>query len=526
MAAAPLRVSLDRSGYRDDVARLAAGPKDLHALALKAIDAARSAGATYADVRFTRMERQQFSFGTSLDPDQEELAVGVRALKEGYWGFSASPYWKEDEVVRLAREAVDQAKTSAVNAPKAVELGHYPVASGSWSTPIRIDPFTIPIEEKIDFMRSWLDFANQFRAGIEGDPGNSTMSFIRQQRVLASTEGAYCTQTLYETEGSFGVIVGPTDWRDNGTARVQAKGLRRAGKGWEMFLDAKLRDQLPQLVEEGDAMRKMTSKPVEFGRFDVLFDGVTMASLLDCTIGAASELDRAFGYTANDVGTSYLAPPLTMIGTYHAAAPIVNVTANRSTPSELATVKWDDDGVEPNDFTLVKDGVLVDYQTTRESTFWLAPYYQAHGLPVRSHGCSWADNAMGMQMLRSPNLVMNPSSTDATLDSMVADVKQGLAIFNGDTQADFQGGNGNGPGSGVAREIKDGKLGAVVNNVSFVFNAPDLWRSVVAIGGASTVEAMPMERYKGRPLQRASHTVSAPAAIVKNLAILDRSRSG
>jgi TldD protein len=375
-------------------------------------------------------------------------------------------------------------------------------------------------------MRSWLEFADQYRSGVGSDPTTSTMSFKRQLHVLATTEGTYCTQTLYETEGAFGIVVGPTDWRDRGEARVRAKGLGAAGKGWEMFLDAQLRDQTPRMVALGDELRRLPTKHAELGRFDLVLDGGTMASLLDGTIGTASQLDRAFGYEANDNGTSYLAPPLDMVGTFQAASPLVTILANRSAPTQLATVKWDDDGVEPDDFTLIKNGVLVDYQTTRESASWLAPYYQKQGLSVRSHGCAWADSAMSLTMQHTPNLVLVPESAPVGLDDMIANIKRGLIVLQGHTSMDFQASNGTGPGDGYVREIRNGKLGAIMHNAEFVFTSLDVWKNVVTLGGVSTVEAIPATSGKGQPGQTTAHTVSAPAAIVRDVTIVDPERRG
>src|SRR5262245_10791829 len=77
-------------------------------LALLALDAARSAGASYADVRISRhlseslstRERQITGVGKS-----ESYGIGVRALVGGSWGFSATRDMTREAVIRAAREA-------------------------------------------------------------------------------------------------------------------------------------------------------------------------------------------------------------------------------------------------------------------------------------------------------------------------------------------------------------------------------------------------------------------------------------
>ena len=56
-------------------------------------------------------------------------------------------------MVQLARDAVAQATDNQLGTPRAVELGTIPTATGAWATPIEIDPFTVTIEEKLDFIR-------------------------------------------------------------------------------------------------------------------------------------------------------------------------------------------------------------------------------------------------------------------------------------------------------------------------------------------------------------------------------------
>src|SRR5690606_4783141 len=109
-------------------------------LALRAMEAARAAGAAYADVRLTHTRTR--SIGVRDVSDQERLAVGVRALVDGYWGFASGPVWSTEEMVRLGREAVYQAQVGAAGPKRFVELAPTPpVRDGHWDMPVEIDPF-------------------------------------------------------------------------------------------------------------------------------------------------------------------------------------------------------------------------------------------------------------------------------------------------------------------------------------------------------------------------------------------------
>ena len=77
-----------------------------------ALDAARGANASYADVRIISRQSQYLSVvGSQLEElnDAETLGIGVRALVNGAWGFSASNGVTRQEGRIVAEEALRQA---------------------------------------------------------------------------------------------------------------------------------------------------------------------------------------------------------------------------------------------------------------------------------------------------------------------------------------------------------------------------------------------------------------------------------
>jgi TldD protein len=557
------RMSFSTDGQADAARQAYAAtvdPSVVRSLAMRAIDAAKTAGATYADVRLTRTISAEYT--SSLVPgdlayegrDTETLGMGVRVLVNGYWGFAATPYWTPDEAVRLAQTAVAQAAENAKGPSRSVDLGHHPIVTGSWTMPIVIDPFQISVEEKLDFLQSTLRAARQilpvYSRIAQGPvyPGREysldmVAHCVRQEHALATTEGSYVTQTTFRTSGQMGVWL---KGRKNGVtvySTVPAKGLAEAGRGWEMFAEANVLDQLPALLTAVEVQFAMPSKPVEVGRYDVVCDAVTMANVLDATFGRAAEIDRALGYEANAGGTSYLGPdPMTMLGTA-VASDLVTVTADRSHPTGLATVKWDAEGVAPKDFPLVQAGTLVDYMTTREQAAWLAPWYQRHGTPIQSHGCAAAADASGITMQRTPNLTLQPTAEPATgavdFDALVAGVTDGIAVENGEVRTDFQCRNGiimpnaeglrlsqvqKGKGEMRVYQVKRGKRVAELTDAGILFNTTELWKNVTALGGAASLTSVPCREFKGNPEQETAHTARGVPAILKNMATINVTR--
>jgi len=137
----------------------------------------------------------------------------------------------------------------------------------------------------------------------------------------------------------------------------------RVSAGYEALTELNLAEAYPRLVEE--ARQLMHAKEVDVGRYDVVFDGYGVAELLSASLAPAAELDRVLGYE-QDVGTSYLAPPEKVLGLMHLGAPALTIRTDRTRPRGMSTGGWDAEGVTPEPFTLVKDGVVVDYFTDRE----------------------------------------------------------------------------------------------------------------------------------------------------------------
>jgi TldD protein len=272
---------------------------------------------------------------------------------------------------------------------------------------------------------------------------------------------------------------------------------------------------------DAELARRLSVKPVEVGRFDLVLSAGAMATMLSETLGPACELDRALGYEANAGGTSYLGPnPLKFLGT-PVAAPLVTISAERSTPIGLATVKWDDEGVVPEDYVLVNKGTLVDYHTTREQAAWLAPWYARQSIPVRSHGCAMSPSALGIQMQHLPNLVLHPGSGNEDLEGLIAGIDHGLLVETLKLETDFQC-SGSAGYPGIMTEIRRGKRIAYVRGAGFLFRSMDFWKNIQALGGqGSAWWTGGFKSSKGEPGQRTSYSVSAVPAVVKQQATFD-----
>src|SRR5687768_1763869 len=236
------------------------------ALMMTAVNAGRSAGASYADVRIGRY-RQSFVFTREQQivntVDTDSIGAGVRALVDGTWGFAATKTLTTDAVAAAAREAVAIARANRIARDQPVQLAptqSYPNAS--WKSSFQIDPFTIPIEQRADLLLK----ANAEALKVKGVRFvNSGMFFVKEDRNFASTEGSVISQTIIRTSIPFGITAVSADFSD---FQTRNNVVTPAGRGWEYVLEQDLVGNAPKWAEE--AVQKLTAKSVEVGRYDLV----------------------------------------------------------------------------------------------------------------------------------------------------------------------------------------------------------------------------------------------------------------
>ncbi|MHB2032731.1 MAG: TldD/PmbA family protein [Gemmatimonadaceae bacterium] len=510
---------LAQLGVRPEPVPPAEDPR-LKALALRGVDAAHGAGASYADARLSHTMHRSITPGSVWD--SESVTVGIRALVDGYWGFASGPVLDPAELARLGREAVHQARVNALGGKRVAMLAPAPVVSnGNWIMPVQRDAFQVSPFEVQDLLNSLAAHARR----TPGFGANRLRADLSSQDVVfASSEGSYCTQRLFRTSGVAGFL-----YKYNGRAGGGALDcLSPAGLGYELFTADRLPlirnhsiyGEIDRLLAEIEEDAALPRKPVEVNRYDTVFDVSSMAAFADDTLGRATELDRALGYEANAGGTSYLSNPLGMVGNYQAGSPLLNLTGDRNAPGSAAWVQWDEEGVAPVPFSLVKEGVLVDFQTTREMATKLSDYYAKTGQPVRSHGCADAPRAVDVQMLHTANLVMAPAErSSAGFDELVAGLSDGVAVRRAGVDMDFEAISG--MGNGLTYEVKHGKRVAIISGAAFLFSAPEFWKGLKALGGSASARRFGRPSTKGEPPQSCAHSVTAVPAVVKQLALIN-----
>jgi len=503
--------------------RAAEMPPDdtVRALMMTAINTAKSAGASYSDVRIGRYRnsivftREQQIVNTA---DVDNIGAGVRALVDGTWGFGASKTLTTDGVAAAAREAVAIAKANRIARDQPVQLTpvqSYPNAS--WTSSFKIDPFTIPIEQRADLLLK----ANAEALKVKGVRFvNSGLLFVKEDRNFASTEGSVISQTIVRVAVPFTITaVAP----DNSDFQTRGNVVAPAGRGWEYVLEQDLVGNAGKWAEQ--AVQKLAGKSVDVGRYDLVLHPTHLWLTIHESIAHPTELDRALGYEANYAGTSFVAPPEKMLGKFRYGPEFMNIQGDRSQPGGCATIGYDDEGVKPETFLLIKNGLVNDYQTTREQAAWLKWWYDSQGKPARSHGCSNADSWGTVQFQRMPNVSLLPGAKDISYEDIIAATDRGIAIEgDGSFSIDQQRYNAQFGGQ-VFHEIKGGKIVGQLKDVAYQMRTPDFWNSMDMIGGQkSYFMGGAFNDGKGQPPQSNAVSHGCVPSRFKNINVINTGR--
>ncbi len=445
-----------------------------------ALNVAKSGGASYTDVRVAARRQQNVGTRDRIVTgvgDTDTYGIGVRTLVDGSWGFAATSAMTKDAVAKITQAALDQSRSNRPSQLRPVVLAPTPGNQvGEWKSPVQTDPFTVSIPDKVALLLA----ANEAAAKVKGVRNVvSAMFFLREEKTLMTSDGSYIVQTIYRTSPTMSITAVSPDFTDFQTR--EANDIAPMGLGYEHVLNARLQENATRWAN--DAVEKLSARPVEPGRYDLLLHPSNLWLTVHETIAHPTELDRALGFEANYAGTSFVAPPDQVLGKLKFGSSIMNVVGDREQPGSLGAVGWDDEAVKPVRFDIVKDGIFVDYQTTREQATMLESYYKKIGKPVRSYGCSYAQSWADVQFQRMPNVSIEPGKNDYTWEDMIGQMDRGIAIVgDGSFSIDQQRYNGQFAGQ-VFYEVKGGKIVGMLKDVAYQFKTPLFWGSMKVIGG-------------------------------------------
>jgi TldD protein len=464
-------------------------------LAQLAIDTALQMGASYADARVIRLQREiiEVRNGNVNGIKQHlEMGIGVRVLVDGAWGFAGNPDLKKSKVEIAVQRAISLAKDSAHLYHKPVILAARKPIIAVWKSPCEIDPFSVSLERKLDEL-----FAIEgILRGVKGiGLSDATLDFWKEWQIFVNSEGSQIEQEIVQSgAGMSATAISETDVQTRSFPAPFRGQFRSAG--FEMIPTLRLRENAQQIAEE--AVQLLTAKPCPTGEKTIILGGSQLALQVHESCGHPTEFDRVLGHEADFAGTSFLTQD--KLNQFQYGSEIVNLVADATIPGALGSYGFDDEGTPAQKSDIIRNGRFVGYQMSRET---------AEGFEMQSNGAMRAEGWNHTPIVRMSNINLLPGDHD--LEEIIGTTKDGILIKDNrswsidDRRLNFQ------FGAEIGWEIKDGKITGIVKNPTYAGITPKFWRSCDAIANEKHYDVWGTPNCgKGQPMQvaRVGHGVS------------------
>jgi len=347
-----------------------------------------------------------------------------------------------------------------------IELTPDRVEKGMYYSSHETDPFKVPLADKIAFLA---DLDNAMAAYDTINSRSCFASFRKLEKFFFSSEGSDIYQHIVQT-GS-GMSLGQAKSRRE---RAERSYPRPSGqyeiKGYELLGELDMKAQIPKLVEEVGMLLVAPSCPEK--TTNLVLAGNILSLVIHESIGHPLELDRVFGAERNFSGISFATPE--NVDTLQYASPMVNVINDPTDSHGLGSIGWDDEGVKCRKKYLIKDGILKDYLSSRET---------AARIGHKSTGAMRAEGWQNLPIVRMCNTILEPG--DKSFEQLIGEVDDGIYMAGptswsiDDLRKNFQ------FGCEIGWEIKGGKLAGVVKDPTFSGCTTQFWNNCDAIGDKS-----------------------------------------
>ena len=485
----------------------------LSELADAALTRARELGAEHADFRLESVRSQRINLRDGhIDGvvDGSDSGLSVRVVHDGTWGFAGGVVLTAESAARLAEQAVEVARVSKPVNSEPVVLAPEPVhGEQTYVSAYEVNPFDVSDTDKIAHFTRWSErlLANAGVAHVD-----VAFQAVQENKFFADLAGNRLTQQRVRCEAELTAVAVDEETGAFETMRTTAPPV---GRGWEFFTSNDVFDWDAELAAlPGWLTEKLAAPSVEEGEYDLVIDPSNLWLTIHESIGHATELDRALGYESAYAGSSFAT--LDKLDKLTYGSPIMHVTGDRVVDHGMSTVGYDDEGVQTQQWDIVKDGILVGYQLDRR----IAALKGLNG--GRSNGCAFADSTAHVPIQRMANVSLQPDPDGPSTEELISRVRRGLYIVGDKSWSiDMQRYNFQFTGQ-RAFLIEDGRLTGQVKDFAYQATTTDFWGAMEAVGGPQTYYlGGSFQCGKGQPGQVAPVSHGAPSALFRGIRILN-----
>ena len=412
----------------------------------------------------------------------------MRVLYKGAWGFSAAS--DLSNISALFDKAFDNARVAAERVTFPVRLAEKEAIEARFESPSLINPFDIPLTEKIAFLQEMDKLLDQ--PGVTQRV--SSLNFTRKQIIFVDSEGSQIEKIISDVFAD--LEVNGLD-SDGGMHERKFKPPRRGeSRGWESIDLHYFSENAARIVRELNDTLQAEQCPVD-DRSVILLPGIMYLQTHE-TIGHALELDRILGYELAFAGGSFVT--LDDFGKLRYGSEKLTARADATLPNSPGSFGFDDDGIPAQDNLLIDKGILVGAITGRQ----MVEEANAKARRVIFNGSSGANRATAFYRVpieRMTNINIDPGR-DGTLEDIIRNTERGIVLDGdrswsiGSNREQFH------FGTEAGWLVEDGQITRPVKNATYKGSTVPFWNSLTAVGDRSTWEVCYVENCgKGQPNQ-------------------------
>ncbi len=379
--------------------------------------------------------------------------VGIRVLARGSWGFASTSDLSKDGLEKALRDAEQLAQALSERKKHKIQLATTSqLAKGDFFVSGYDDLFTMPLEEKFDFVRNAEEKLSQEAQKIEA--AICRYSEVFENKIILTSDGADCHIKLARPELRL-IAFGADGSR-------HSKGMETVGVtgNWDcLFHDKPMESFIAGAAEEAVAMLKAPEG--EGGKKTVILAPAMVGLLSHEAIGHTVEADfvKSGSVAAEKMNQMVASSLVTLCDSGHSEY-------YDGAGGELPV---DDEGVLCQKTTIIQEGKLISYLHNRESA-------AEYGVTPTGNARAWVFS--DEPLIRMRNTYIEPGND--TLEEMIAGIDNGYYIDGpGGGQADATGEFMF--GASKVRQIQNGKLGDYVQELTVSGKAFDVLQSVDAV---------------------------------------------
>ncbi|NJE85258.1 TldD/PmbA family protein [Thermococcus sp. CX2] len=406
---------------------------------------------SYYEIRITKVSASHLTMQNGQLEElsvNTEIGIGVRAFN-GAWGFSSA------NDMERAEKAIETAMKIAKLSKGDSRIYLDDPTKDRAELPMKRSFLDMDIEDKLALVK-------EVDSLLRGDSiSNRSVSYgdgVKEQLYFNSL-GSEIETVVPRIRLSFSVTA-----KGGGDMQTYWKSFGGTA-GWELMEGIDLTHWTAFVREKAISLLEAKSPPS--GGFDVIMDPELTGVFIHEALGHAAEADSV------KTGESILAGKLGE----RIAVEELTVVDDPTLPGKFGSYIYDDEGIKARRVEIIKDGVLINYLTDRETAALL-------NLKPNGHGRAQSYNYQ--PLVRMGNTYVEPG--DWSFEEMLAEVKRGLYMI-GDKGGEVDTANGTFTfGAKEGYIIENGEIKEQVRDVALSGKILDVLRSIRAIGKDLAIE--------------------------------------